>query len=543
MVDIKDIMQKNDFLTNQNANIRSYWEDIADYCLPRKGWINSIRTKGEQLKFNFIYDSTAIIQLRKSAAGFYSNLTNPSTKWFKLEAEDKELMRQKEVATWFTLVEDKMYSIFGRTNFYKTILEFFTNYLCFGTGVVLTKESAKYKLSYQAVPIEGVNIEDDENGETVGIYNNYRMTIKQAFNEWGGNCGKMILDKMDSRPYDEVNILHYVSPRYRRDPSKEDSANMPFESCWIDKDAKHLIAEGGFNELPYAVGRFYKDAYDTMGFAPTMDCLPWIKLINAQQRTFIRASMKASDPPIQVPSKGFVLPLNFNPGAINYRDTKTNADALQPMIFNGNFPLTIEHIKMIEEKIKEGFFSSLFDTLTDVNKQMTVPEVQRRISEQMVLLAPVIGGCTQDVLSPIVLRSFFTLYRNFEFPEPPPALSGQHFGVVYVSPLALASKQTEISSIDSFLGEVQAIGQVKPQVLDKINEDEVVDILAQMRSVNPRIIRSDKEVKGIRDAREQQMQQMQQMQMLQMGAQAGRDLGAAHKSGEEGTAVAAGNKK
>ena len=76
---VKEIILDNKFLRNQNSNHRSYMQDLADFIQPRKAWITSIRTKGEQLKFNFLYDSTAIRALRNMASGFNSNLTNQSS--------------------------------------------------------------------------------------------------------------------------------------------------------------------------------------------------------------------------------------------------------------------------------------------------------------------------------------------------------------------------------------------------------------------------------------------------------------------------------
>ena len=90
---IKEILDEYTYLYGENASWKSYYEDLADYGQPRKAWIVSYRATGEQLKFNFLYDSTAIRGLQKMSAGFHSNLTNPATRWHGFETEDPDLMK------------------------------------------------------------------------------------------------------------------------------------------------------------------------------------------------------------------------------------------------------------------------------------------------------------------------------------------------------------------------------------------------------------------------------------------------------------------
>src|ERR1700687_4940430 len=111
MIDVSDILLDNKFLDNQNADWRSYWEDLADFCLPRKAWITTIKTKGERVKFNFLYDTKAIRSLRIMGAGFHSNLTNPSSKWFALQTRKVNLMKDMAVKIWFYQVEEIIFSV------------------------------------------------------------------------------------------------------------------------------------------------------------------------------------------------------------------------------------------------------------------------------------------------------------------------------------------------------------------------------------------------------------------------------------------------
>lgn len=512
------IIKRCEDLNSDNANWQSYYQELADFCLPRKGNIMSLRTRGEKLKMNHLYDATAIISLKIMSAGFHSNLTNPSSKWFNLRTRDIRLMKLHEVMMWFKEVEDIMYGTINSSNFDTTMQEFYLGAGCFGTGAILTLEDPKEKVRFTEIPIEQIVMEEDAYGRVNRMYRKFFYTVQQAYDLWGEKAGEAVTGKVKDKPNARLEFIHYVGPRDKYISGKRDGINMPFMSMWIEKSKKHLIGQGGFLEFPYSVGRFYKDTNDVMGFSPAMDALPWIKLVNAQSKTMLRASMKAADPALILPRRGFVLPLNANPSATNYHDSKVTADAIKQMPTSANIPITLEVIKQVKTDIEKAFFVPLFQALSAVTKQMTVPEVQRRIAENMILLGPVVGRFTQEVLDPIISRVFNILWRNSEIPEPPTVLTGQEMDIVYISPLAKAQRESEIYSIEAFLTDVSAIAQAKPGCLDKINEDNAVDVIAKVRGIDPSLIRSDSEIQAIRQQRAEEQAKLAQMQATQAGA-------------------------
>ena len=527
---VQDILLRDKFLSGQNDDWRSYFQDLADFCLPRKAWITTVKTKGERLKFNFLYDSTAIRSAKIMAAGFHHNLTNPSSKWFAQVTRDPKLMKDREVQLYFHEVEEIIFSVLAGSNFDTTFQEFYMDAGVFGTGTVLTLDDPRDKVRFTIVPVEQLNFEEDAYGRICAAYRNFKLTAMQAFMLWGQDCGKAVLDAYKDRPFTDFDFLHYVGPRKRRDVTKSDNLSLEFESVWIQKKENHLIGESGFYEFPYAVGRFWKDANDVFGFSPAMDVLADIKLVNAQQRTLLRAAMKQADPPMQAPSKGYMLPLNFNPAAMNYRSPDVDPNSLQPIpVGAGNLPITIEIIKMVQDNIEQGFFVPLFRAISDQNKQMTIPEVQRRISENMVLLGPVVGRFMNELIGPTLTRVFNILYRNGDLPDPPAQLQGKEFDFINLGALAMAQRQSEVNTIGGYLQSLGQIAQYKPGVLDKVNEDKTAEILAKVTGVNPEILHSDKEVKTMRDQRAQAAAAQMQLEALHKGAAIAETAGKAGK--------------
>ena len=527
--DLERIIKNNEVLNGQNGDWRSYFQDLADFILPRKAWITTVRTKGERLQFNYLYDSTAIRSVRAAAAGFHTNLTNPSAKWFALETRNKGVMKSQSVKQFFYDARDQVLGTLNSSNFDTTMQEAYVDGLVFGTLNIMSMEDTKNKVRYTEIPVEQCNYEEDANGNVVAVYRNFKLSPMEAYMLWGDDAGKdirrIIADHKSGqgsgKAFVKQDFLHYVGPRERRDFTKGDSLNMPYESIWInpkDEDGPTLIKESGFQELPFHVGRFYKDPNDVFGFSPAMDCLADIKLINAAKRTTLRRAMKEADPPVSSPYKGYMAPLNFNPSAINYRDPKHLNDKIEFLVASSNFQITKEFMEEVKQNIMDGFFVNLFRALAEVTKQMTVPEVQRRIAEAMTELGPVVGRLTAEVHSPLILRTFFMLYRSGQLPPIPEELYGQDFDPVYLSPLAKAQREYEQNAVDGFLTRVGNIAAVMPQVLDKIDEDKVVDLMADIGGVSPEILRDETSIKGIREQRQKQQAAAQQMDAMHKGA-------------------------
>lgn len=515
---VKELCEQNDFLTGQNSNYRSYCQELADFGLPRKANINSIRFQGERVKFNFLYDPTGILSARTAAHGIQSNSTNETMRWFALESTDLQDMRRRDVRMWFKEVEDKKLAKLRGSNYYNVQLEDYHGKLIFGTGTFSMLEDARDFVKFKNIPVGEVNRVIDDQGRLMEIYINFRLTARQAYKLWGASSGPSVLKALEKTPHEMFEFLHFVGERHDRDPRYEDSANMPYKSCWIAKKDKHLIGESGFMEMPYISDVFYSDSNDPNGFSPFMDVLPWTKLLNAMARTVIRGGMKVVDPAVSVPSRGFQLPLNFNPAAINYRDPKTAHDALQMLMTNGRIEIGKDLMEYIAQQIKEGMFVPLFQTLNNITKQLSILEAQQLIAQNMSILGPVIGRFDYGTWSPMLFRLYGMLNRAGEIPPPPPALEGKSFRVVYLGPLAKAQRQSEIAEIQTWIQDVHNIGGVMPSAYFHINEDNIINDMHRLRGLSPTYLREEEEVERMKKHAEEQDQLIKMMQLGQAGA-------------------------
>jgi len=81
------------------------------------------------------------------------------------------------------------------------------------------------------------------------------------------------------------------------------------------------------------------------------------------------------------------------------------------------------------------------------------------------------------------------------------------------------------NGIQQLIGVVGQVGAFAPQVVDKIDADQIVDLYADALGVDPRLIVSDDNVAAIRKQRAEQQAQQEQMAQAQAAVQGAQALG------------------
>lgn len=529
--DIQQIVAKNNYLKGQDGDKLSYYQDVSNFCLPRKAWITSIKIYGEQLKFNYLYDTRAILAVKESACGFASKLTSPVAKWFDFRTINPNFMQMGSVQRYFKEVSDIQYGINNDSNWNETILENYTDDLVFGTSPILTEEDHKEHVRYTSIPVEQVSFERDDRGEICGVFRRFMYTALQISMKFK-NIPKSVKDCIrDGKFYEKFEILHYVGPRHYRDASKMDSVNMEYRSVWIFLKEQFLLGEGGFMSNPYAVMEFWRQCGDSMAYSPAMDVLASIKLANAQKRTLIRRAMKDSDQASASPARFWLGRMNQNPAAMNqYDKTKYNKDDFFTIPTGGNPQLGAEMMQMEQEIIDRGFFLSLFKAMTSITKDMNVPETHQRIAESIELIAPVVGRMTKTI-GKSQLRAYEILSSRGMLPPPPKEIQGQDLGVLFISPLARLQRASAVNGIMSWLQIVKVLQGIKPDVVDGIDGDKIITSSADLLNVDSEYVLEKKMIQDIRKKnmaiKQQQLQLVMANQTAEI-AKTGAEAGKAH---------------
>lgn len=523
-----------DRLKSDRLNYDGLWKDLSKYCIPRKSYITREKTKGRKYDAD-VFDSTAIQSTLVLAAGLHSYLTNPATRWFTLAIEDSSLSQKQEVKVWLKSAEEEIYLALNHSNFSEEIHEAYIDLSVFGTAYLYEEEDLKERVRFFSRPIKECYMLEDERGRVDTVYRYFEITAKQAFEKWGEEAGEETKKLMETdQPEKMVEYLHVIAPRHVREVDKVDSANMPYESIYICPKTKKIVQESGFMEFPFMVPRFNKDSGDVYGSSPAMVSFSDIKMLNEMDYTIIRAAQKIVDPPLMLPHDGYLLPIKLSPAAINYKVRGTADDKIEPLMTKANIPVGLEMEEIRRNIIKKNFFVDLFLLLSDpTKKDMTATEVMQRVEEKMLILAPTLGRLMNELLDPIINRTFSILYRNGFIKKAPMDLEGKFYKIIYTSPLARAQRFEEMKTLNQVMVIVGNLSAYIPEVLDNIDGDRFIQLLADIYQVDPTLIRDKKVVDQIRAARQEALKLQAQLANAGLAADAAKK-GAEAKKNLEG---------
>lgn len=537
------ILQDDEHLYGRNGNYRSYCQDLASFFLPRKAWITSIRMYGERIKDTFLYDVAALRCLKESALGFHSHLTNPSIRYFQTSYVDDRAMQFGRVQRYLHECDEIQFDVMNASNWENAMIENYIDGLLFGNSNLQTLEDEVDHVRYTELPVEQYNFTCDARNRVDEIYWSKTYTALQCASIKDWQLPKEVHDALVDQPYKTFDVLHYIGPRDDRDPYKADQMNKPWRYVVIMKKPEHKLFEGGFEECPNAVDRFWTDPNDPNGFSPAMDILASVKLKNAEKRTAIRSGMKKSDGAWLVPYRGFLNTPNMNPNAFNYYDAKKfKPDAFQQIQSNGDFSVNMDMMNLETQEIERALFVDIFRAMSNVTldkKKRSVMEVQRIIAEGMTMIGPVVSKKIKGTITPALSRTHNILKRRMLFPPEPDELKGKKKTIDYLSPLAKAQRQSQQNGIMTVLQLMQELSQFKPEALDKLDVDRCTDIVADIQGVDPSIYLSKDKVVKIRQQRAKMQQQQQKIAMAEQAGKAAQHGARAHRDIKEAAEVGA----
>jgi hypothetical protein len=143
-----------------------------------------------------------------------------------------------------------------------------------------------------------------------------------------------------------------------------------------------------------------------------------------------------------------------------------------------------------------------------------VEELLKRDEEKLTQIGPVVEMVNDDMLPKAVERMIGIAARGGLIPPAPEELQGREMKVEFVSVLAQAQKMLGLSTTERVVGFVGSMGQIfGPQVLDKIDPDEIIDDYAERANLPAAALRDARSVEQIRVSRQAQ-EQMAQMAAL-----------------------------
>jgi len=507
-------------LMEKRSNWENHWQEVSDYMLPRKAEITKERARGDK-RHTQIFDATAIHALELLASSLHGMLTSSANKWFSLRFKELEFNEIDEAKEWLEDATSRMYDVISKSNFQQEIFECYHDLIAFGTSCLMIEEDKEDNLLFSARHIKEVYIQENKKGFVDTLYRRFKMPAQAVADKFGlENISKDVINLVKKNPFDDVQLIHVIRPRYDFDPKKEDKQNMPFQSIYMEYESAHIISIGGFKENPYVIPRYLKASTEVYGRSPGMNALPDVKVLNKMVENSLKAAAKQIDPPLLIPDDGMLAPIRMSPGSLNYYRSGSR-DRIEPLNINANNATTINAENQRRDAITKMFHVD--QLVVTENRNMTATEVLQRQEEKMRILGPVLGRLQSELLSPLIIRVFNVLLRKGLFQQAPDILSQQELNIEYVSPMALAQRSQELQSIMRGLEIFGSLSQTMP-VMDYIDENGFIKQIIDILGLPAKMIKSDDEVTQIREERAAAeaaaMEQQQQLAESEMAKNA-----------------------
>ena len=526
-------LKRKQALWNERSSWITHYREITDYLLPRSGrYFEQDRNRGDK-KHNNIYDSTGTRALRVLAAGMMAGMTSPARPWFRLATPDTDLMEYDPVKRWLHSVAKIMREIYARSNTYRSLHMLYEELGAFGTAVTIMRPDFQDVIRHYPLTAGEYAIASSARGEVNTLYREVPMTVSQIVEEFGiENVSKTVKNQWDRGNYDQwITVMHAIEPRKDKDREygKRDAKNMPFKSCYFELagEGDELLSESGFKTFPALATRWSVSGGDIYGNGPGMEALGDIRQLQHEQLRKAQCIDYQTKPPLQMPTSMKNMEYDTLPGGLAWVDPNAPNGSIKTQFeVNLNLQHLLLDIQDVRDRVNGTFYADLFLMMAnDTRSGITATEVAERHEEKLLMLGPVLERLHNEMLSPMIETTFTTMMEAGIVPPPPQELQGMDLSIEFVSTLAQAQRAIGVGSIDRLLGTVGAVAQMKPDVLDKIDGDQIVDTYADMLGVDPNLIVGDENVAIIRQQRAQAQQQAQAAQNMAMMAETAAKVG------------------
>jgi hypothetical protein len=526
----------------ERASWDAHWKDLIDNFSPRRGkFLTTDRNKGG--KRNTLSNNTPLFARRTLVSGLMTGITSPARPWFRLSPPDPAMDEFGPVRAWLDEVETLMYKVFSSSNIYKALPLVYEEASVIGTAAMIQEDDFDNVIRFTNFTAGEYML--DINGklrvDTFG--REYEMTVYQLVMEFGyENVSRTVQNLWDICTYNSwIKVVHLIEPAnlMEFDEFKLDEKfrwrSIYYEPGRDGLQKSKFLRVKGYEDFPILAPRWDAKAGDIYGFSPGMDALGDSRVLQIQEREKGKAIAKMVAPPTTAPSSLKNSNISLLPGANNFSDDPNNI--FRPIYqVNPRVQELMADIQQTEDRINRAFYVDLFLLISRQDDVRTATEISARQEEKLLQLGPVLEGMHDELLDPLIDNTFARLVRlstsgwiDDSIPTllspPPEELMGSELRVDYISVLAQAQKLVSTGAMERWVGFTGQLAGLRPEVLDKLNADEIVETMADDLGVPNNLVVGDEIVQGQREERQKQAAAQQDASRLMGLVESAKSLG------------------
>jgi hypothetical protein len=533
-------------LKSERSSFMPYWMELSDYHLAHRGrFLTSDVNKGHKRNTRQV-NNTSKLASRTLASGMMAGITSPARPWFQLGAPDPKLNDVAAVKDWLFQVQTIMYRVFSQSNTYISLHTLYGEMGVFGTGALGIFEDFDNVIRCKPYTIGSYCLGKNGRDEIDTFYREYQKTVGECVKLFGfENCSAHIQHQWNEGNTEaRIELVHAVEPNDNRDQMSPMARDMDFRSVYYEKsrgsqgrnsDGK-ILKRSGFEEFPILAPRWDVTGEDTYATdCSGMTCLGDTKALQLGEKRAYQAVDKMANPPLQGDATLKTKVANgssLKPDEIIWHDgDKSGLSSIY-----GNYRPDLNAIELknqqAEGRIKKAFYEDLFLMLANSDRrQITAREVAEKQEEKLLMLGPVLERLHNELLDPLINRTFNILQKAGILPPPPEELRGVELGVEYISILAQAQRMVAVGGIERLTEYTMNLATMYPEARHKVNPNQLVDDYAEAMGVNPNTVRSNADVDVIVKQEQQAAQAAQAQETAAQMAQTAKTASEADTTG------------
>lgn len=495
----KRVLRRKAELFDERSSWLEHWREISEFIQPRSGRFLTSDSNDGKKRHNKIIDNGGLLASRTLAAGMMSGNTSPARPWFRLALAERDLMEFQPVKAWLFHVQTAMRDVFAKSNTYRTLQMMYEECGLFGTAADVVLDDFDNVLHHYPLTIGEYALGTNEKGVADTLAREYQLTVHQLVQRFGKDAVSPTVRTLYERGNlsARVDVIHLIEPREGYDHRKADNRNMRWRSVYVEAGAPDdkVLRESGFKRFPALAPRWHVTGNDTYGQGPGMEALGDNKQLQHQQMRKGQGIDYQVNPPLQVPTQYKGNSRARLPGGVMYVDAVGQGGGIKSAF---DVQLNLQHLTLdiqdVRERINQAFYKDLFLMLAnDTRSGVTATEVAQRHEEKLLMLGPTLERLENELLKPLIDRTFDRAMEAGILPDPPPELQGQDLQVEFIGVLSQAQRMVSAQGLDRLLGSVTSMAAMWPEARLKIKPMQVVDAYADMFGVNPEVVATDDE--------------------------------------------------
>jgi len=516
-VDNSEIVRRYEQVKSARSTVEETWDAVARYIAPYRGrfFEDSKSEHAVQWRHRHVFDSTAVMAAKTLASHIHGSLTSPALQWFTLEYRDKNLRKDKEAQAWLEACSAAVYSALQESNFNLEASEAYLDMVLYGTAAIVHEEAGQGPdwggFTFSAVPVKEVFFEPDHLGNVYAFYRLLRWKPSAIIAKFGmDNVPETVRAAHDRDPDTALDVVFAIYPRTGARDGQVREVMAPkarrYGYQYVLRQGAELIGEeGGYYEMPAFLPRWSKTSESQWGNSPSMVALPDVLTLNWLAKMTLDACDKVIDPPQKMNEGAIIGELaNHARGLTIMRDI----NEISPL----NVPIRFDVADMKTADLRQAIKSYFHVTDLELKESpaMTATEVRVRYEQMQKFLAPTLGRLESDFLNPLIERAFSMMLRAGQLGPVPDIVkqTNAQWDVKYTGPLAMAQRSDRATAIQSWVGNLAAMAEVLPEMLDVVDSVKIARELGTLLGVPASVMRSDAEVRDMREARQEAQQRM-----------------------------------